>query len=156
MMLLLFQTRARFVVGTVERRATSTVKASMDHLRTVVCSVLPVLWLLAAAYCPADPEPGGAKHCRRNSLSPKAERDHAPLTEARLWDQSARCVSRRAGTHAGWGGPEMLALISAPALGDLEPPSSPSAVSTHAFGLAQCWQFQWRTASEPRAPSSVS
>ena len=41
-------------------------------------------------------------------------------------------------------------------LGELEHASAPLTVSTDALGLAKCWQFYWRTASEPRAPSSVS
>ena len=90
------------------------------------------------------------------SVSATEGSGHAPLTDVRSFEQSARLLNRRMGMQTGWGGLLMPAAVSTPMLGELEHASAPLTVSTDALGLAKCWQFYWRTASEPRAPSSVS
>jgi hypothetical protein len=151
-----FQIHSRFVAGPIEHSTTSSVKASMDHLRTAICSLLPALWLLAAGDSPVGPWNGCADDCCRTSASLSADSGHAPLADARSFEQPARFVSRRTGTQTGWCGPLGPAVISASGLRIFEPDSSPPTVSTDADSLARCWQFHWHTALEPRAPSSVS
>ena len=128
----------------------------MDRVRTVICSLLPALWVLAAGHCLADPVSGCPDGCCRTSVSATEGSDHAPLTDVRSFEQSARLLNRRLGMQTGWGGLLVPVAVSAPGFGELEHASAPLTVSTDALGLAKCWQFYWRTASEPRAPSSVS
>jgi hypothetical protein len=128
----------------------------MDLVRIVICSLLPALWVLAAGHCLADPVSGCADGCGRTLVSATEDSGHAPLTDARSFEQSARLLNRRLGMQTGWGGLLMPAAVSTSMLGELEHASAPLTVSTDALGLAKCWQFYWRTASEPRAPSSVS
>jgi len=152
----LFQISGRFVTGPIERLRSHGVKVSMDLVRIVICSLLPALWVLAAGHCLADPVSGCPDGCGRTSVSATEGSDHAPLKDVRSFEQSARLLNRRAGMQTGWGGLLVPVAVSAPGFGELEQASAPLTVSTEAFGLAKCWQFYWRTASEPRAPSSVS
>jgi hypothetical protein len=128
----------------------------MELVRTVICSLLPALWVLAAGHCLADSVCGCPDGCGRTLVSAREGSDHAPLKDVRSFEQSARLLNRRAGMQTGWGGLLMPPAISTSMLGELEPGPAPLTVSTDVLGLAKCWQFYWRTASEPRAPSSVS
>lgn len=152
----LFQTSGRFVTGRIERLRSRDVKGSMDRVRIVICSLLPALWVLAAGHCLADPVSGCADGCCRTSVSATEGGDHAPSTDVRSFEQSARLLNRRVGAQTGWGDFLMPTAVSTSMLGKLEHASAPLTVSTDALGLAKCWQFYWRTASDPRAPSSVS
>ena len=145
-----------FVTGGIERLGGRGVKGSMDLVRIVICSLLPALWALAAGHCLADPVSGCPDGCCRSLVSATEGSDHAPLTDVRSFEQSARLLNRRMGMQTGWGGLLMPAAVSTSMLGELEHASAPLTVSADALGLAKCWQFHWRTASEPRAPSSVS
>ena len=151
-----FQINERFVTGRIERLQARGVKASMDFVRTVICSLLTALGVLAAGHCLANPESGCPVGCGRIVVSAPAGSDHAPLPDVRSFEQSARLLSRRLGMQPGWGGLLMPADVSTSMLGELEQASAPLTVTTDALGLAKCWQFYWRTAAEPRAPSSVS
>jgi hypothetical protein len=128
----------------------------MDLVRIVICSLLPALWVLAAGHCLADPVSGCPDGCGRTLVSAAEGRDHVPLTDVPLFEQSVRLLNRRMGMQTGWGGLLMPAAASASGLGEVQHASAPLTVSTDALGLAQWWQFYWRAASEPRAPSSVS
>ena len=152
----MFQISGHFVTGAIERLRSLGVKASMELVRTVICSLLPALWVLAAGHCLADSVNGCPDGSGRTLVSAREGSDHAPLKDVRSFEQSARLLNRRAGMQTGWGGLLVPVAISAPGFGELEQASAPPTVSTDAFGLAKCWQFYWRTASEPRAPSSVS
>jgi hypothetical protein len=151
-----FQIRGHFVMGGTERLRSRGVKASMDLVRTVICSLLPALWVLAAGHCLADSVSGCPDGCGRPLFSATEDNHHAPLKDIRSFEQSARLLNRRIGVQTGWGGLLVPAAVSASRVGELEQASAPLTVSTDALGLAKCWQFYWRTASEPRAPSSVS
>jgi hypothetical protein len=128
----------------------------MELVRTVICSLLPALWVLAAGHCLADSVSGCPDGCGWSLVSARDGSDHAPLKDVRSFEQSARLLNRRMGVQTGWGGPLVPVAVSAPGFSELEQAPTPLAVSTEALGLAKCWQFYWRTASEPRAPSSVS
>jgi hypothetical protein len=152
----MFQIWQRFVTAGIERSKARGVKASMDFVRPVICLLLPALWVVAAGHCLADSVSGCPDGCGRALVSAKEGSDHAPLKDVRSFEQSARLLSRRAGEQTGWGGLLVPVAVAAPGFGELEQASAPLTVSTDALGLAKCWQFDWRTASEPRAPSSVS
>jgi hypothetical protein len=128
----------------------------MDRVRTVICSLLPALWVLAAGHCLADSVSGCPDGCDQTSVSAKKGDRHGPLTDARASEQWARLFNRRIGMQIGWGGLLMPSAVSTSMLGELGQASGPLTFSPHALGLAKCWQFYWRTACEPRAPSSVS
>ena len=147
---------ARFVTDPIERLRRRGVKGSMDRVGKVICSLLAALWVLAAGHCLADPVSGCPDGCGRTSVSATEGSDHAPLKDVRSFEQSARLLNRRVGMQTGWGGLLVPVAVSAPGFGELEQACAPLTVSTDAPGLAKCWQFYWRTASEPRAPSSVS
>ena len=132
------------------------VKASMDRVRIVICSLLTALWVLAAGHCLAGPVSGCPDGGCRTSVSATEGNNHAPLTDVRSLEQSARLLNRRLGMQTGWGGLLMPADVSSFMFAELEHASAPLTVSADALGLAKCWQFYWRTASEPRAPSTVS
>ncbi len=151
-----FQTLEGFVTGGVERFGRRGVKASMDRVRIVMCSLLPALWVLAAGHCLADPMRACPDGCGRTVVCAAGHNGHAPFTDVRSFEQSARLLNRRMATQLGWGPVPLPAAIQSCGLNDLEQASAPLTVSTDAPGLARCWQFHWRTASEPRAPSSVS
>jgi hypothetical protein len=145
-----------FVMGLVERSRAWGVKGTMDRVRTVICSLLPALWLLAAGHCLADSASGCPDGCCRTSVSATEDNGHGPSKDARSFEQSARVLSRRVGPQTGWGGLLTPVALASCGLRGVEHASAPLTVSSDAPGLAKCWQFYWRTASEPRAPSSVS
>jgi hypothetical protein len=151
-----FQMSGSFVMGPIERSGGRGVKWKMDRVRTVICSLLPALWLLAAGHCLADSVSGCTDGCCQTSVSETKGDGHQPLTDARASDQGARLLNRRLGPQTGWAGLLTPAAVPASGLGEPEDASAPVTVSSDAPGLAKCWQFYWRTACEPRAPSSVS
>lgn len=136
------------------------VKALMDRVRLVVrlvfCSLLLGLLVLAAGCCLADPVSIYPDGCRRASASATEHCCHAPLMDVRSSEQSARLLNRRIGMQPGWGVVPAPVAISRSGLDDSEHAPGPPKIATEALGLAKCWQFYCRTASEPRAPSSVS
>jgi hypothetical protein len=152
----MLQFRRRIVMGRFERLGRAGVKASMDRVRIVLCSLLPVLWVLAAGHCVADPASACPDGCGRTLVSAAGHDGHTPLNDVRSFEPPARLLNRRMGTPTGWGIVPALPVGSASGLHDLERALAPLTVSPEALGLAKCWQFYWRTASEPRAPSFVS
>ena len=151
-----FQRSGVFVMGPIERQGARSVKGTMDRVRTVICSLLPVLWVLATGDCLADSVRGCPDGCCQTSVSATKDHGHAPLTDARASEHWARLLNRRVGSQTGWAGLLMPAVAPGSGLGEVEPTFAPVTVSSDALGLAKCWQFHWRTACEPRAPSSVS
>jgi hypothetical protein len=128
----------------------------MDRVRTVLCSLLPALWVLGAEPCLADPAAGRINALCRAAFSAAHQGDPTPLTDARTLEPSARLSKRRTGAHMGWGGIPAPVAVPAFGLGALARSDDLLLAATDALGLAKCWQFYWRTASQPRAPSSVS
>jgi hypothetical protein len=127
----------------------------MDRLRLMVGPLLPALWLLANGYCCADSTSDGVGDRSVDFILATRQGNHVPFQGSCSFDQSARCWSRRL-WHSGPNGfPPSLAgsdlVLPVLSQDDLLP-----ALSDGPFGLAKCWQFYWRTALEPRAPSSVS
>jgi hypothetical protein len=151
-----FQISGRFVAGPIERLGRVGVKASMDLVRTVICSLLPALWVLAAGNCLADSVCRCADGCGQTSISAREHSSHPPPKDALVFEQLARLLNGRTGTQPGWGSLLIPTAVSASGPGELEFPCAPLTISAEAFGLAKRWQFHWRTALEPRAPSSVS
>ena len=151
-----FQTLEGFVTSAVERFGNRGVEPSMDRVRTSLCSLLSALWVLAAGHCLAGPVSGCPDECGRTAISAAGHGGHAPVTDVRSFEQSARLLNRRVGPQVGWSLVPVTVAISTSGFEGLYHASAPLTISTEALGLAKCWQFYWRTASEPRAPSSVS
>jgi hypothetical protein len=86
-----------------------------------------------------------SRHCGHDSTDP-------------IWspEQSARRWNRRLNALSGTDDFPTPAAIC-----QFQPPqawvdAAFSSTSRTPFELAQCWQFRWRTALEPRAPSTIS
>jgi hypothetical protein len=117
--------------------------------------LLPTL-CVAAGQCVLEPADGYPAGFFCASLSASRQGEHPCLPDARSFEYSARAVNRRIGTQSGPSGfPEPLlgSVLHLPALGWI---CRSAFSSDESLGLAQGWQFRWRTALEPRAPSSVS
>jgi hypothetical protein len=123
----------------------------MDRLRVMLAWLLPTL-CVAAEECVLEPVSSNS----RSALSASRQGEHPRLPDARSFEQSARLVGRRIGSQTGPSG------APAPLRSSELAPAAPGRVYLCAYSLAeslclaQGWQFLWRTALEPRAPSSVS
>jgi hypothetical protein len=128
----------------------------MNRLRVMLVWLLPTLCVAAAGQCVLEPVSGNLAGCFRASLSSSRRGEHTRMPDARSFEQSARLVGRRIGTQSGPSG------FPVPLPGsELAPTALGRAYlcafsSEESLALAKCWQFRWRTALEPRAPSSVS
>jgi hypothetical protein len=145
-----------FVVGPFERLGSRGVKATMNRLRVMLVWLLPAVCVAAAEQSVLEPVGGCSVGCSRSSLSASRQGEHPRLPDARSFEQSARLVGRRIGTQSGPSGcPVALpgSEVAPVALGQVY---LCAFFSHESLALAQCWQFRWRTALEPRAPSSVS
>jgi hypothetical protein len=119
-------------------------------------SLLPALWLSATGYCLLDSisDYEGDRHVASIFATPQGNR--LPIQGNCSFEQSARCWSRRVWVHSGPDGFPLFLAASDLALPGLWRADVPLTLSDGPLGLAKCWQFHWRTALEPRAPSSVS
>ncbi len=127
----------------------------MDRARTVVCSVLPALLLLAAGHCFAERLTECGDGCRGLCLS-TGHLGHAVPVDARASGQWARLASRRLMKPWGASGPAVSVPPSTDWVRESDAIKCPLVEHDGPAGLAQSWRFFWRTAAEPRAPSSVS
>ena len=137
----------------IERYATISVEGTMTRTRTVFISLIPALWLVAAMNCfGATPTPCNHRPLHSVVLTTAhCSHDLAQLDNS--FDQAVRRAGRRINIQ--------------PSEDDFHAPGfteSSLFASTRTAGptlrlpadLAQRWQFLWRTALEPRAPSSIS
>jgi hypothetical protein len=136
----------------VECSAIGDAGETASRARFMLASLLPVLFLVASGQQFIAPAAGGtgASSC---ILAAAGSDDHHKPLDLRRCEQSAR---PRVGTHFGPGGfPMAVSSLESRTIevGRLELSSSDP---DGPLGLAKCWQFHWRTALEPRAPSSVS
>lgn len=132
------------------------VQSSMGHFKQMIASLLPAFWLVALVHGPLE---SSAFASPNNGCIPCTSTEGAsPLTEHSCCDldQSARCKSRR---HSIERQPVTLR--------NLEPVSDDWSIlvrsftpaiplAGEAFLLQQRWQFLWRTADSPRAPSFLA
>ena len=127
----------------------------MNRIKVMLGSLLPALWLSATGYCFLDSisEYTGDRYVA--SILATRQGNRLPVQGSCSFDQSARCWSRRL-WHSGPNGLPPFLAGSDLVLPGLLQADIPLTLSDGPFGLAKCWQFYWRTALEPRAPSSVS
>lgn len=129
----------------------------MRRIKIMLVSLLPVLGLAAASYASADVSGGGTSHGYRTSISAAA--GHGKHDSARDFSLSKRALrnpGRRAGMSSHPDGKSLLVAVSASGLARLEPTSVSFRVVAAPPELVRGWQFHYRAASEPRAPSAVS
>lgn len=140
----------------VEHSNLSGVKGTVNRTRFILISLFPALWLVASANCLIDAVCACASNGFGSSISSRGQGKHDTSDSVGSFDQSARRWSRRLNVQSGPDGlptPFTHSPVQRPHLEHLE---AFSVGSRSSFGLAKCWQFRWRTALEPRAPSSVS
>ena len=130
-----------------------SVQSSMGRLETIIASLLPVLWLVALVHCPLEsPAFSLPDDCCAPSNSTG---DAAPVPGHSCCspDEYVRCQWRRSGGERVQVAPRRLEPVSTdhPVLLRSFTPAIP--LAGDAFLLQQRWQFVWRTADAPRAPS---
>jgi hypothetical protein len=136
----------------IEPIVTRSVQSSMGRLKTIVASLLPVLWLAALVQCPLESLAFSLPANCCASSNPTG--DAAPVPEPLCcYEDNVRCQLRRSGGErvqvalrrlepVFTGNPLPLRIIT---------PAIPAADG--ALLLQQRWQFVWRTADPPRAPA---
>jgi len=128
----------------------------MSRARSILIPVIPALVLLVCLDCFTDAFCSGAWGAPGYAAPADGHnnQNHAPADSS--FDEAVQRWSRRLNVQPGSDG------FSPPATVALREPAThdPSALCTHLplanLALAQSWQFDWRAASEPRAPSSLS
>jgi hypothetical protein len=146
----------RLSSAAVERPNLIGVKGTVNRARAILVCLFPALWLVASANCLVDPVSVCAGNGLASSVSGRGHGRHDPSNAVSSLERSARRWSRRLNVQSGPDGFPTPAMLSQLRLPELEPVEACSVGSQSSLGLAKCWQFLWRTALEPRAPSSVS
>ncbi len=139
----------------IERSHASRVQLNMSRVKVILVAVMPALFLLVSADCFGAPTAGcGCTNLHCLFLAAGSGKRQSPAADSSFDSTVQRCcrrVSAQPGTD-GFGAP--VALAPTPVRPEQTIPSvvpSPAGLE-----LIQSWQFLWRTALEPRAPSSVS
>lgn len=140
----------------IERSNTSRVQLKMSRVKVILVVVMPALFLLVSADCFGDPTTGRGCSNLRCFLSSQGGGEHNSLpAEANSFDSTVQRWSRRANVQPGtdgFGEPVVLAQASLRS----EQTISSFVPLPASLERTQSWQFLWRTALEPRAPSLVS
>ena len=138
----------------IEQIAFTSVQRLMERVRIIIGSVLPALWLLTAGQGLANAvDESASEGCVACLLS--APQGKRLPSQCSCFQNFGRCANRRIGIYPGPdGSPPFIAAD--PALNTCVGAERARSHLEASFGLAQSWQFLWRTASEPRAPSSLS
>ena len=145
-----------FLLHRIERLSAKSVKRTMARVKTVLALLIPALWLVASMSCPYDPVNGFVSERSSSTLSARGHGKNDSSAYSDSLAQSARRWGRRFNIQSGHDGPSTaVALSSWHALSTAQQFTLP-AQSRFSLNLANFWQFYWRTALEPRAPSSVS
>jgi hypothetical protein len=139
----------------IERSSTSRVQLNMSRVNVIQVVVMPALFLLVSADCFGDAPKGcGCDNVRCSFFAEGSGKHKLPLA-ANSFDSTVQRWSRRVNVQPGTNGfgstvtlaqttirPEQTIATFVPLPASLE--------------LIHSWQFLWRTALEPRAPSLVS
>ena len=128
----------------------------MSRMKVIVVVMMPVLLLLVSADFYGDP----STHCRcvnlRRLLSAGGSNKHSSSSADNLFDQAVHRASRRSNLEPRTDGFASTVTPTQTQLPQPEQSSLSLVLPNVSFELAQSWQFLWRTALEPRAPSFVS
>lgn len=127
----------------------------MSRVKVIVVAVLPALFLLVSADCFGDPTTGCGCGNFRCLFSAEGGGKHESPWADNSFTSTVQRWSRRVNVQPGpdeFGAPVALAqprIQPEQAISSVVPPLT-------SLELIQSWQFLWRTALEPRAPSLVS
>jgi hypothetical protein len=140
----------------IEQTNRQRVEIRMTQARGILVSLIPTLLLVASVNClGASMRERADQHLADCSLAAASGSRHTTSACDISFEQTARRWARRLQIHTGGNG-----LVSPATIGQwqLALPSRTIDLCDWPPGpdLAQCWQFQWRTAFDPRAPSTVS
>src|ERR1051326_4300729 len=127
----------------------------MDRVKITFVVLLPALWLMASGQGLLDPCDQCINAGAQDSVLAFESGQHCPSSAAGTVDLPARRTNPRAGVHS--------AKRNFPPLGPIARSQAPDRTlriscsqRAAALALAARWQFDYRAASEPRAPSLVS
>jgi hypothetical protein len=121
----------------------------------ILISLLPVLLLVVAANCFGAPVCNYDRSGVASGILDSKQAKHDTATCEDSLPQAARRWSRRVNTAPG-GDEFVWPILIAQSCFRLPDQTEPADVPRPRADLAQCWQFHWRAAFPPRAPSSVS
>jgi hypothetical protein len=140
----------------IERWDGKRVEVMMSRARTILFSLVPALLLVGSGNCFSGSISLSACDPLGSILRAAGHgKQHAPGS-ADSFDQAAGRWSRRINIQPGSDGfPSPVAIARSQYVLPVQTIGSCHCARA-AVGLAQSWQFHWRTALEPRAPSSVS
>jgi hypothetical protein len=126
----------------------------MTRARLILGSLLPVFWLLGVATCQSESEFFATGGSLASFSAAKGQGDHNPTDLAQALHQATLRFGRRVNLQSGPSGcPAPIALSQSTTP---QPENGSFVRFPDGFGLANNWQFHWRTALDPRAPSLVS
>ncbi len=128
----------------------------MVRVKVMLALLLPTLELAASGQYVFEPVRGFPAGFHRPSFSSAEQGKRPRRADVGSFEQMARGQSRRMETRSGPSGFPVPLLGTEPQLLSLRQACLAAVSSESALGLAKCWQFHWRTALEPRAPSLVS
>ena len=128
----------------------------MEQVRVILVTLLPAFWLVASESNAAGPSGACADGRVRTLVSVCDHGKKGPWQELLARDHKPRHSTRRFGTRPAPHDPTPTFAVSSDQLPPLEQIELFSVVAEAPPDLAGCWQFYWRTALDPRAPSSVS
>jgi len=144
------------VMALIEHLDANRVELMMSRARAILVSLIPALLLGASLDCFSDLLASGGPGLLYSLHSAGDHGQHHQLPADSSFAQDVQRWNRRLNAHPGSDGfAAPPALTSSPSvLPDLT--VARIALPHGTIELAQCWQFHWRTALEPRAPSLVS
>jgi hypothetical protein len=141
-------------ISLIERFNLNAVEGVMKQARAILVSLIPALVLLASMDGFGNPSSSGACLALSCLQSEDGHSNHNQPPHDNSFAQAIQRSGRRSNVQPGPDAAPVPLPLSLSFLPDLV--AARSALPLADIGLAQCWQFQWRTALEPRAPSFVS
>jgi len=128
----------------------------VNRTRAIFALLVPVMLLIASSSFGLDRPDGSANYCLSSAVSVDTHCSDDYASPLCSFDQSVRRWSRRFNDQSAEDG--FLSLLVRPGIqpANLDRVSGLSNDLHHAPELANCWQFRWRTALDPRAPSLIS
>ncbi len=127
----------------------------MSRVKVILVVVMPALFLLVSADCFGDPTTGCGCDSIRCLCSAEGGGKHKAPSADNSFASTVQRWSRRVNVQPG------TDEFGAPVAPDQTPTRPELTTSSYvppltSLELIQSWQFLWRTALEPRAPSLVS
>jgi hypothetical protein len=147
--------RSPFPHFLIERANIGSVQLQMSRIKVILAAVIPALVMLVSWDWIGDSTRSCCGDNFRCLFSAEGNGKHKSSTADHSFDSTARRWSRRVNVQRGTDG---FGTPVAPAQTEIRPEQTISSFVPLPGGREriQSWQFFWRTALEPRAPSFVS